>query len=163
MLSHSNIISRYRQIGKTQLIMDFDAKQKLKEQKLKTEGWTVECWSPFEIRHNDGSFATGQAAHCVAHDICHVFETEDEILDALVETGFPEGHPSDGDRSSKLFFLGVADMLYDELVYVRGIDVDAIGLMAMLAKKRCLAKAPKGIPQIQWPTGIPKSNKKKRK
>lgn len=25
-------------------------------------GWTVECESPFEIRHEDGSFASGQAA-----------------------------------------------------------------------------------------------------
>ena len=25
-------------------------------------GWTLECELPFEIRHEDGSFATGQAA-----------------------------------------------------------------------------------------------------
>lgn len=25
-------------------------------------GWVVECESPLEIRHEDGSFATGQAA-----------------------------------------------------------------------------------------------------
>jgi hypothetical protein len=29
---------------------------------LESLGWTVECQSPFEIRHTDGSFATGQAA-----------------------------------------------------------------------------------------------------
>ena len=32
---------------------------------LKKHGWTVECESPFEIRHTDGSFATGQAAKAV--------------------------------------------------------------------------------------------------
>lgn len=28
-------------------------------------GWTVECESPFEIRHEDGSFATEEAARIV--------------------------------------------------------------------------------------------------
>lgn len=32
---------------------------------LEANGWTVECESPFEIRHQDGSFATGQAAKAV--------------------------------------------------------------------------------------------------
>ena len=32
---------------------------------LKNNGWTVECESPFEIRHVDGSFATGQAAEAI--------------------------------------------------------------------------------------------------
>jgi hypothetical protein len=32
---------------------------------LEKNGWTVECESPFEIRHEDGSFATGQAAMLV--------------------------------------------------------------------------------------------------
>jgi hypothetical protein len=32
---------------------------------LEADGWTVECKSPFEIRHKDGSFATGQAADAV--------------------------------------------------------------------------------------------------
>jgi hypothetical protein len=32
---------------------------------LQADGWTVECSSPFEIRHKDGSFATGQAAEAV--------------------------------------------------------------------------------------------------
>lgn len=29
---------------------------------LADNGWTVECESPFEVRHEDGSFATGGAA-----------------------------------------------------------------------------------------------------
>ncbi len=32
---------------------------------LEHYGWSVECQSPFEIRHGDGSFATGQAANIV--------------------------------------------------------------------------------------------------
>lgn len=35
------------------------------EKMLEKEGWTIECESPFEIRHEDGSFATGQAARYV--------------------------------------------------------------------------------------------------
>jgi hypothetical protein len=29
---------------------------------LEKEGWVIECESPLEIRHEDGSFATMQAA-----------------------------------------------------------------------------------------------------
>lgn len=29
---------------------------------LEFHGWIVECESPFEVRHEDGSFASGQAA-----------------------------------------------------------------------------------------------------
>lgn len=32
---------------------------------LEHHGWTMECESPFEIRHEDGSFASGQAAEIV--------------------------------------------------------------------------------------------------
>lgn len=32
---------------------------------LEIRGWTVECCSPFEIRHEDGSFATQNAAKIV--------------------------------------------------------------------------------------------------
>ena len=35
------------------------------EEILKCQGWVIECESPFEIRHEDGSFATGQAASIV--------------------------------------------------------------------------------------------------
>ena len=30
---------------------------------LEKLGWTIECWSPYEISHTDGSFASGQAAN----------------------------------------------------------------------------------------------------
>ena len=37
-----------------------------KDKKILAEnGWTVECENPFEIRHEDGSFATGSAAKMV--------------------------------------------------------------------------------------------------
>ena len=32
------------------------------EELLKENGWTVECESPFEIRHEDGSFGCGRGA-----------------------------------------------------------------------------------------------------
>ena len=32
------------------------------QQLLEEDGWTVECESPLEIRHDDGSFASGNAA-----------------------------------------------------------------------------------------------------
>jgi hypothetical protein len=35
------------------------------EELLAKYGWVVECESPLEIRHNDGSFASGQASHIV--------------------------------------------------------------------------------------------------
>lgn len=37
---------------------------------LATAGWTLECQSPLELRHEDGSFATGQAALLVVADVC---------------------------------------------------------------------------------------------
>ena len=35
------------------------------ESKLAEYGWTIECESPLEVRHEDGSFASGQAAEIV--------------------------------------------------------------------------------------------------
>lgn len=35
------------------------------EARLTLEGWEVECEHPLELRHADGSFASGQAAHLV--------------------------------------------------------------------------------------------------
>lgn len=36
---------------------------------LERAGWTVECQSPLEIRHEDGSFASGIAANIVIEDV----------------------------------------------------------------------------------------------
>ena len=38
---------------------------KIDHKLLADNGWTVECESPFEIRHEDGSFATLNAAEIV--------------------------------------------------------------------------------------------------
>lgn len=46
-----------------------DEHEKNIEKLLALYGWEVECWSPFEIRTRDGSFATGEAASCVLHYI----------------------------------------------------------------------------------------------
>jgi hypothetical protein len=43
---------------------------------LESNGWEIECESPFEIRHEDGSFATGQAAHMVLSSL-----KDEELLD----------------------------------------------------------------------------------
>lgn len=40
----------------------FDKMKKEDEELLAKSGWVVECESPLEIRHGDGSFATMQAA-----------------------------------------------------------------------------------------------------
>jgi len=45
---------------------------------LEKNGWVVECESPFEVRHEDGSFATGQAAEMVLW-----FLKEDEAAEAI--------------------------------------------------------------------------------
>ena len=39
------------------------------EELLKENGWEIECLSPFEIRHEDGSFATKSAAHSVLWEL----------------------------------------------------------------------------------------------
>jgi hypothetical protein len=44
---------------------------------LEQHGWTVECLSPLEIRHTDGSFATQQAAHYALEAITSATEAAD--------------------------------------------------------------------------------------
>lgn len=39
------------------------------EDLLKENGWEVECESPFEIRHEDGSFASMNAAYRVVEEL----------------------------------------------------------------------------------------------
>lgn len=51
---------------------------------LETYGWVIECYSPYEVRHEDGSFATGQAASIVTENI------REEFLDELLELTFEE-------------------------------------------------------------------------
>lgn len=47
-------------------------KNKMKDEDekfLNENGWTVDCWSPFEIRTKDGSFAAGEAAYAVLSEL----------------------------------------------------------------------------------------------
>lgn len=125
-----------------------------REEILKKEGWTVECHSPFEIRHSDGSFATGQAANIIFQSIIEENLTEDDLIQKLIEDGFPEGHNLRGDDTSGLVFAGLSDMLSDTFVFCQGVDVNSLETLAKLAKVRCLNKAPKNEPQINWPTGV---------
>lgn len=136
--------------------MDSNELRKYQEKRLSEAGWIVECWSPFEIRTNDGSFATGEAAIIVLQSIMSEHETEEDLIETLVERGFPNGHKLDGDPTNGLLFVGIADMLYDELAYVREMNVEMFEVIAKLAKIRCLKKAPKDLPQIEWPTGVSK-------
>jgi hypothetical protein len=49
---------------------------------LETNGWILECKSPFEIRHkDDGSMATGQAARIV-YDSLTSLKVEETMSDA---------------------------------------------------------------------------------
>jgi len=45
-----------------------DEMMKKTEELCEKYGWTMECYSPFELRHEDGSFATGQAAQLVLQE-----------------------------------------------------------------------------------------------
>lgn len=66
----------------------------MNEKLLESQGWTVECHSPLEIRHEDGSFATLNAARTVIDAI----EEEDrqerkritgiEYVDCLEDQGY---------------------------------------------------------------------------
>lgn len=51
------------------------------EQVLIHYGWTLECESPYEIRHEDGSFATGQAARIVIDAL-----KQEAIMDGVVSS-----------------------------------------------------------------------------
>ncbi len=54
---------------------------------LHLNGWTIECQSPLEIRHQDGSFATLNAAVAVAFAVEQGFVDNDaEVPEAKAET-----------------------------------------------------------------------------
>lgn len=50
------------------------------EEILKQAGWEIECQSPFEIRHQDGSFASGQAAILVAEECKKNYRDEHPLV-----------------------------------------------------------------------------------
>ncbi len=59
----------YRDIETDYARWILDNKLKTDEEILAENGWSTECKSPFEIRHEDGSFASGQAAKLVLWDL----------------------------------------------------------------------------------------------
>lgn len=52
---------------------------------LESEGWTVECESPLELRHADGSFASGAAAEIVLGTILEYCAPPDQESDEAYE------------------------------------------------------------------------------
>jgi len=56
---------------------------------LEDNGWVVECESPFEIRTKDGSFASGEAAQIVLHDLKH--ERDNAFSEADMKDCFGAG------------------------------------------------------------------------
>jgi hypothetical protein len=50
---------------------------------LEAKGWTVECESPLEIRHEDGSFATNKAAKYTIAGIVKDHVQENQTCDCL--------------------------------------------------------------------------------
>lgn len=53
---------------------------------LESNGWEVECESPFEIRTKDGSFASGQAAIIVLSQLREDIATKEvETFEALYD------------------------------------------------------------------------------
>lgn len=44
---------------------------------LAQNGWTVECESPLELRHEDGSFASGQAAIFILDNLSRFLDMEE--------------------------------------------------------------------------------------
>lgn len=66
---------------------------------LEDNGWVMECYSPFELRHEDGSFATGKAADLVLESlkdedsrrqkcIKEIAETIDKDIDKKYDLGY---------------------------------------------------------------------------
>lgn len=54
------------------------------EQKLEADGWVIECELPLEIRHEDGSFASMQAAKALTRS----YEQEEALTaqrEALID------------------------------------------------------------------------------
>jgi hypothetical protein len=49
-----------------------------REEILRASGWTIECVLPFEIRHEDGSFATNTAARLVEADLVASYRANHE-------------------------------------------------------------------------------------
>ena len=65
-------------------MVQINQKKMNKEEILEDNGWIIECESPFEIRHEDGSFATGQASNIVL-DYLNQNKDEDSDLEEVLK------------------------------------------------------------------------------
>jgi len=97
---------------------------------LKIRGWTVECESPFEMRHDDGSFQTGPAAEAMANEMLGRGSTVSDIK-------YSKAPWSDG-------AIYIRDANGDVIaMIVTGSMRGAITAEQMAANGRLLAAAPK--------------------
>ncbi len=68
---------------------------------LEVNGWTVECESPFEIRHEEtGSRATGCAAELVLDSLRDERLIEDTIITKMAEEYVDGINRKDGDKDT---------------------------------------------------------------
>ncbi|MBK6616193.1 hypothetical protein [Ottowia sp.] len=82
---------------------------------LEQAGWTIECQSPLEIRHTDGSFATLNAARAVA-DALIMDPVHDKRLAALRHIeGAATVAQSTGDQTNQQLWKSVLVIVQDAL------------------------------------------------
>ncbi len=48
---------------------------------LAENGWVIECESPLEIRHSDGSFASNNAARIIINSLTPIIKSGDDCED----------------------------------------------------------------------------------
>ena len=81
---------------------------------MEDDGWTFECESPLEIRHSDGSVATGRIAEIVADSYVddsqsisdRAGEITDQVVGKMIEKEFLRLHPSSPwDRETVISFI----------------------------------------------------------
>jgi hypothetical protein len=88
---------------------------------LEANGWTVECESPLEIRHEETeSFASGTAAYFVLDAIVSAEEREKRLIEELAQK-FVDGFNADEKRPKStintVFDFGcMGKMTHNELV-----------------------------------------------
>lgn len=88
---------------------------------LEQGGWSIECESLFEIRHGDGSFATGKAAYLVVDALKEEFNPKKNLLFEYKnwkgEIGIRKVAPDS-------IWFGSTDYHKDEQWLLNGLDID---------------------------------------
>jgi hypothetical protein len=70
---------------------------------LEVNGWTVECESPLEIRHEEGSFATLYAAKVLLGELEEQYKEERNVADKTVSADEEYPHQHTFEKLLKLF------------------------------------------------------------